>query len=107
MKMSDLLSRQHLGGEEKLPEQRITQKYLRRYPDSKRTRKWFGKLVHIETDRGIWRPGGCGYTSVTAEAWFLLFEDAVRMVKHCGQEKKAAFIRANVTPAQPPEEKRE
>lgn len=73
---------------------RITQKYIRRYPDSKRTRSWAGVLVHIETENGVWREGGAGYTwHHMPNAWVLPFELAQKEVNHCGPEKKAAFIR--------------
>lgn len=77
---------------------RITQKYLRRYPDSKRTRSWAGVMVHIETENGVWREGGSGYTYAgRPEAWVLPFEEAQRQVDHCGPEKRAAFIRLSAT----------
>lgn len=76
-----------------LADTRITQKYLRRYPDSKRTRSWAGRMVHIETESGVWRTGGAGYTwAHHDDAWVLPFEDAQRQVNHCGPEKCAAFI---------------
>ncbi len=82
----------------KADDRRITQAYLRRYPDSKRTRSWAGCTVHIETDNGVWRIGGRGYTLAGKEdAWALPFEEAQRKVAHCGPEKRAAFIR--ITPA--------
>ena len=77
----------------------ITQKYIRRYPDSKRTRSWAGVPVHIETENGVWRDGGAGYTwAHRPEAWVLPFEEAQRQVNHCGPEKRAAFIRARSNP---------
>ena len=77
------------------PDDRITQKYLRRYPDSKRTRSWAGVTVQIETENGVWREYGRGYTWAHHEnAWHLPFEDAMRQVDHCGPEKKAVFIRS-------------
>ena len=73
---------------------RITQKYLRRWPASKEAMTWVDALVHIETDHGVWRIDGHGYTFAgAANAWVLPFEQAVRQVKHCGPEKRAAFIR--------------
>lgn len=73
----------------------ITQKYLRRYPDSKRTKSWKGVPVHIQTEHGVWRIGGCGYTWAGASnAWILPFEEAQKQVAHCGPEKQAKFIRA-------------
>lgn len=82
-----------------MSEDRITQKYIRRYPSSKRTRSWAGKLVHIETEHGVWRTGGAGYTwAHRPEAWVLPFEDAQKCVEHCGPEKMAAFILATETP---------
>lgn len=81
---------------------RITQKYLRRYPDSKRTRSWSGKLVHIETENGVWRKNAQGYTYAgRPEAWVLPFEEAVLRVNHCGPEKHAAFLLATPAPSTP------
>lgn len=78
------------------PDNRITQKYIRRYPDSRRTRSWAGVLVNIETENGVWRKGGAGYTYArTHQAWVLPFEDALLEVNHCGPEKQAAFIRVH------------
>lgn len=74
---------------------RITQKYLRRWPDSRRARAWAGRPVHIETEHGVWRDGGAGYTwAGMPNAWVLPFEEAQRHVDHCGPEKRAAFIDA-------------
>ena len=76
----------------------ITQKYLRRYPDSRRSQSWHGMIVHIRTENGVWRPDGHGYTNNFAEAWRLPFEEAVRQINHCGPEKKGAFILAGGQP---------
>jgi hypothetical protein len=38
----------------------ISLKSIKRYPDSKRTKSWVGKMVHIE--HGVWREGGVGFT---------------------------------------------
>jgi hypothetical protein len=76
---------------------RITQKYIRRYPDSKRTRSWAGRMVHIETENGVWRTNGHGYTYAgRPDAWILPFEQAMQQVGHCGPEKRAAFIRVTL-----------
>lgn len=75
---------------------RITQKYIRRWPDSKKTKSWHGKLVHIQTDNGVWRIDGCGYTYAGAQnAGLWLFEEAMRLIRHCGPEKRGAFIMAS------------
>jgi hypothetical protein len=80
----------------------ITQKYLRRYPGSERARSWAGVMVHIETENGVWRTGGCGYTwAGKPNAWIIPFEDAVRKISHCGPEKCGKFLRA--TPPETPE----
>ena len=79
-----------MGGQDS----RITQKYLRRWPDSKRAKGWVGVMVHIETDRGVWRINAAGYTfKGSPDAWILPFEVAQQEVAHCGPEKRAAFIR--------------
>lgn len=71
----------------------LTQKYLRRWPDSKKSQHWRGKAVHIETENGVWRKGGCGYTYAGApDAGIWIFEDAVKRIAHCGPEKRGAFI---------------
>jgi len=73
----------------------ITQKYLRQYPGSKRVRSWSGVMVHIETENGVWRIGGHGYTwACKPDAWVIPFEDAVKQIDHCGPEKAGKFLRA-------------
>ncbi|WP_313030391.1 hypothetical protein [Brucella sp.] len=73
----------------------ITQKYLRRWPDSKRSKSWAGRLVHIQTENGVWRNNGKGYTHEGKDdAWVLPFEEAQKEVAHCGPEKQATFILA-------------
>lgn len=82
----------------------ITQKYLRRYPASKRARAWAGVMVHIQTENGVWRIGGHGYTYAgQPDAWVVPFEQAVRQIDHCGPEKMGRFLRA-VTPSPQPRE---
>lgn len=77
----------------------ITQKYLRRYPNSARARSWAGVMVHIETENGVWRTGGCGYTwAGKPDAWVIPFEAAVKKIDHCGPEKCGKFIRAQTPP---------
>lgn len=74
----------------------ITQKYLRRYPDSQRARSWAGVMVHIQTENGVWRTGGHGYTYAhKPDAWVIPFEQAVKQIAHCGPEKMGKFLRAN------------
>lgn len=77
-----------------LSDSKITQKYLRRYGlDTKRSKSWAGRMVHIQTENGVWRTGGAGYTWEGKEnAWILPFEDAVTQISHCGPEKRGAFI---------------
>lgn len=73
----------------------ITQKYLRQYPGSKRERSWAGVMVHIETENGVWRIGGHGYTwAGELNAWIIPFEEAVKQIDHCGPEKAGKFLRA-------------
>lgn len=75
----------------------ITQKYLRRYPNSKRARSWEGVKVHIQTENGVWRDGGCGYTwAGKPNAWVIPFEEAIKKVEHCGPEKMAKFLRVSL-----------
>jgi len=82
---------------------RITQKYLRLWPDSKCSKSWAGRLVHIQTENGVWRTNGKGYTYAGKDdAWVLPFEDAQKEVSHCGPEKQATFI-AVTRPAAPVE----
>jgi len=79
---------------------RITQKYLRRWPDSKRAKSWAGRMVHIQTENGVWRTNGHGYTwAGKPDAWVLPFEKAQKCVAHCGPEKQATFIAARPAPA--------
>lgn len=73
----------------------ITQRYLRRYPGSNRAKSWAGVMVHIQTENGVWRIGGSGYTwAGKPDAWIIPFEDAVRQIDHCGPEKQGRFLRA-------------
>jgi len=72
----------------------ITQKYLKRWPTSRRAKAWAGKMVHIRTENGVWRPNGHGYTNDFSQAWKLPFEDAVKRISHCGPEKQGSFILA-------------
>jgi hypothetical protein len=73
----------------------ITQKYLRQYPDSERARSWAGVMVHIQTENGVWRTGGSGYTYTgKPDAWILPFEEAIKKIDHCGPEKMGSFLRA-------------
>ncbi|WP_025091468.1 hypothetical protein [Brucella intermedia] len=79
---------------------RITQEYLRRWPDSKRAKSWAGRMVHIQTENGVWRTNGHGYTwAHKPDAWILPFEEAQKCVAHCGREKQATFIAARPAPA--------
>ncbi|ASY56450.1 hypothetical protein [Sinorhizobium sp. CCBAU 05631] len=78
----------------------ITQRYLRRYPNSQRARSWAGVMVHIQTENGVWRDGGCGYTwAGKPDAWVLPFDEAAKQIDHCGPEKMGCFIRAERTTA--------
>ena len=50
-------------------------------------------MVHIETDRGVWRTDGYGYTFAgSADAWVMSFPEAVKMIDHCGPEKRGKFL---------------
>lgn len=74
---------------------RITQKYIRRYPNSKRTQSWAGRMVHIRTGNGVWRINGQGYTYADqSDAWILPFEEALKQVERLGPEKEATFLLA-------------
>ena len=71
----------------------ITQKYLRRYGMTKRAKEWFLYNVHIQTEHGVWRTGGHGYTFAGhPDAWVLPFEEAVERISHCGPEKQGCFL---------------
>ncbi|MGU3399269.1 hypothetical protein ACLBWS_05925 [Brucellaceae bacterium D45D] len=64
-------------------------------PFQSRVKPWAGRMVHIQTENGVWRTGGHGYTYAgKPDAWVLPFEDAVKKVGHCGPEKEATFIAA-------------
>lgn len=55
----------------------ITLEYVKRFPESERSRKWRKKRVHIYTEgRGFWLPQAAGYTNEKSKAWTLLFETA-------------------------------
>jgi hypothetical protein len=72
----------------------ITEKYLRRYPSSKKTRSWAGAMVHLRTMNGIWRPDGHGYTIHFAEAWVLPIERARRIVSGIYKDHGGTYCRA-------------
>ena len=79
-------------------DEHITLKYLRRYGwGTKRARSWLGRRVHIQTENGVWRIDARGYTFAgSPDAWVLRFEDAVKRVSHCGPEKRARFLLAEI-----------
>jgi hypothetical protein len=70
----------------------MSKTYADRYPDAGRTNAWHGEMVHIETNMGLWNPGGCGYTGVSTDAWLVPFEFAVDQVRHLGPEKQPHFV---------------
>ncbi len=71
----------------------MSQEYLRRYGTTARVKAWHGKQVHIQTENGVWRKNGQGYTRAGSEsAWAIPFEDAVRRIDHCGPEKCGCFL---------------
>jgi len=73
----------------------ITLKYIKRYPNSARTKQWKGRIVMIESDHGLWRPDAKGYTDKYSTSWVVLFEKAVKHTYHCGPEKRVKYIDAN------------
>lgn len=73
----------------------ISQKYIRRYGRTKRVRAWESKIVHIQTEHGVWRVDGHGYTYAgQPDAWILPFNEAVKKISHCGPEKHGRFLLA-------------
>ena len=68
--------------------------FVKRYPGSDQLKLWAGKPVHIQSENGIWRPGGRGYTNSTGEAWVISFEEAVETTRHCGPEKRVRYLEA-------------
>lgn len=58
-----------------------------RWPSLKK--KWAGRLVQIYSiEHGAyWRRGGAGYTEKLEDAGDWTFENALRLVRHCGPEK--------------------
>ena len=55
---------------------------------------WAGQIVNIKTDRGVWRTDGAGYTlHGQPDAWALPFEEALRIIRPLGPEKKARLLR--------------
>ena len=73
----------------------ITEKYLRRYPRSKKTRSWAGAMVHMRTMNGIWKPDGHGYTINFAEAWVLPLEQARKTVSGIYEDHGGTYYRAS------------
>ena len=72
----------------------LSLRYVQRYPESARIDKWASHPVHIQTENGIWRPGGHGYTMRKSDAGIWDFGDAVRTTSHCGPEKRVRYLRA-------------
>lgn len=71
----------------------ITQKYIRRYGQNWRVKSWANKLVHIQTEHGVWRKDAKGYTEAgAADAWVLMFDEAMHQIDHCGPEKLGKFL---------------
>jgi len=81
----------------------ITEKELRKYPNSAEAQSWAGAMVHIQTEHGVWRTGGAGYTTAgNDEAWVLPLDEARAQVAHCWEDKRAAFIRGSPESEKPP-----
>lgn len=72
--------------------------YVKRYPDSERTRKWRKKRVNIFAEgQGFWRPQGQGYTAHAREGWALPFETALAYTAHIGtKDSKIEFHLAGI-----------
>ena len=85
--------REHTGREE--TGESITEKYLRRYPRSKKTRAWEGAMVHLRTQNGIWRPDGHGYTLHFSEAWVLPLADARKIVSGIYEDHGGTYYHAS------------
>jgi len=74
----------------------ITQKYIRRYGRTARVKEWEKRIVHIQTENGVWRINARGYTYPhTPKAWILPFQEAESQISHCGPEKMGKFILAH------------
>lgn len=68
----------------------ISLKYLKRYPNSERTKSWYGKIVAIQSNGAYWKAGGHGYTYRPNAAAYT-FEDALSYSAHCGPEKHVYY----------------
>ena len=84
--------REHAGREE--TGESITEKYLRRYPQSKKTKAWEGAMVYLRTQNGIWRPDGHGYTVNFSEAWAMPLSDARKIVSGIYEDHGGTYFRA-------------
>ena len=85
--------REHTGREE--TGESITEKYLRRYPRSKKTRAWEGAMVHLRTQNGIWRLDGHGYTLHFSEALVLPLADARKIVSGIYEDHGGTYYRVS------------
>ena len=74
----------------------ITEKYLRRYPSSKKSKSWEGSMVHLRTKNGIWRPNGKGYTTHFSNAWTLPIGEARRIVEGIFEDHGGTYYKAAV-----------
>lgn len=71
----------------------ISLAYIKRYPNSQRTRSWAGRLVMISSDNGFWREGARGYCYARdPNVWRIPFEEAFERTKHCGPEKRVRYV---------------
>lgn len=67
----------------------ITLEYIKRWPESERSRKWRKKRVHIfQPGQGFWRPQGQGWTPHKWEAWCIPFETAKAHTAHISPKDK-------------------
>lgn len=64
----------------------ISLKYIKRYPNSARTKSWYGKIVAISCCSGYYRSGFSGYTYRPNAAAYS-FEDAIKSTMAGGSER--------------------
>ena len=74
----------------------ISRKYIERYPNSKRTKSWSGKIVAINCVSGYWRSNCSGYTYRPNAAAYT-FEEALRVSGRGRERCNAYHLHSSIT----------
>lgn len=71
----------------------VSLEYIKRFPNSARTRKWRTKKVRIYSyeHSAYWGPNRSGYYNDGLKAGVYTFDDAYEATNHCGPEKGITY----------------